>query len=94
VNENKPKELKVEFPREMRGGAYANNMVVAHTKEEFIMDFIMLAPPAGTVISRVIVSPGHMKRVVKALQENLAKYEQKFGAVPVSEAPGPNLNLQ
>jgi hypothetical protein len=39
------------------------------------------------VNARVIVSPGHLKRMVAALGENLARYEQRFGAVTVSEAP-------
>ena len=65
------KEIKVNFPQEIQGGVYANNMVVAHTKEEFILDFLMVAPPAGTVTARVIVSPGHMKRILEALRENL-----------------------
>ena len=51
-----PKEIKINFPQELQGGVYSNNMVVSHTKEEFILDFIMVAPPAGTVTSRVIVS--------------------------------------
>ena len=91
---DKPKGLKVEFPKDMRAGLYSNNMVVAHTREEFILDFIMLAPPSGTVVSRIVMSPGHMKRVVRALEENLAKYEDKFGTVPTPDTPTPELTLQ
>ncbi len=82
-----PKEIKISFPQEMQGGAYANNMVVAHTKEEFILDFIMVAPPTGAVTARVIVSPGHMKRILEALQENILKYEKAFGTIQVAEEP-------
>ena len=74
-----PNQINVEFPKEMVGGDYANNMAVTHTAEEFIMDYIMIAPPAGVVKSRIVVSPGHMKRIIRALEENLEKYEQKFG---------------
>jgi len=41
------KEMKVVFPENLRGGVYANNMVVTHTKEEFILDFMMITPPVG-----------------------------------------------
>jgi len=82
------KEIKVTFPPEMHGGVYANNMMVAHTREEFIMDFIMVAPPEGAVNSRVIVSPGHMKRILAALQDNLDKYESQYGPIAESEEPG------
>ena len=75
------REIRVDFSKELVSGVYANNMAVAHTREEFIMDFLMIVPPTGSVTARVIVSPGHMKRIIKALQENIAKYEQEFGSV-------------
>jgi hypothetical protein len=84
---NGQKEIQVKFPDHLQGGAYANNMVVSHTKEEFVMDFLMVAPPAGSVTARVIVSPGHMKRILAALQENVSKYEDVFGEIAQAEAP-------
>ena len=81
------KEVKVSFPENLRGGVYSNSMVVTHTKEEFILDFMMITPPVGSVTARVVISPGHMKRMVSALTENLKKYESKFGKL--AEAPEP-----
>jgi hypothetical protein len=83
----KEKEIKVRFPEKIMGGAYANHMIVLHTKEEFIMDFIMASPPAGSVTARVITSPGHMKRIINALQDNVKKYEEKFGKIKEAQAP-------
>ncbi len=80
-------EIKVNFPPDLQGGVYSNNMVVAHTKEEFILDFIMVAPPAGAVTARVIVSPGHMKRILVALQDNISKYENTLGTIEIAEEP-------
>ncbi len=80
-------EIKVNFPPSLQGGVYSNNMVVTHTKEEFILDFLMVAPPTGTVTARVIVSPGHMKRILTALQENISKYENAFGTIQIAEEP-------
>jgi hypothetical protein len=85
--EKKEKELKVRFPEKLMGGSYANHMIVLHTREEFIMDFIMASPPAGNVTARVITSPGHMKRIIKALEGNVKKYEEKFGEIKESKAP-------
>jgi hypothetical protein len=62
-------------------------MVVIHTKEEFILDFIMAGPPGGTVTARVIVSPGHMKRILEALRDNVSKYEKTFGTIQIAEEP-------
>lgn len=68
-------------------GVYSNLMQVAHTKEEFILDFLLVSPPAGVLTSRVIMSPGHLKRMIKALQENIEKYESGFGKIEEAEAP-------
>ena len=81
------KEVKVSFPENLRGGVYSNNMVITHTKEEFILDFMMITPPVGSVTARVVISPGHMKRMVSALKLNLDKYESRFGKL--TEAPEP-----
>jgi hypothetical protein len=89
-----PKEVRIEFPKELIAGVYSNNMMVSHTKEEFIMDFLMVSPPTGAVTARLIVSPGHVKRIVKALQDNISKYEQRFGSIQTSEVPGGKITLQ
>jgi len=81
------KEMKIAFPENLRGGVYANNMVIGHTKEEFILDFMMVAPPVASITARVIVSPGHMKRMLSALKLNLEKYESKFGKLTEAAEP-------
>lgn len=78
-------EIKVKMPEEIQKGVYANQMVVSHTKEEFVLDFISFFPPEGVVTARVIVSPGHMKRIIEAIEDNLSKYESNFGEI--DEAP-------
>lgn len=81
------KEIKINFPESLRGGAYANSMFATHNKEEFILDFVMISSPIGTVTARVITSPGHMKRMVAALAQNLKKYEAKFGKIAEALEP-------
>ena len=85
--ENKPHEIQISMPQEVQSGKYANQMLVAHTQEEFVLDFILGTPPAGVVNSRVIVSPGHAKRIANALLENVAKYETQFGEIKTLELP-------
>ncbi len=68
-------------------GVYSNSMQVAHTKEEFVIDFMNMFPPHGIVNARVITSPGHLKRIIRALSENLAKYESQFGTIQESQMP-------
>jgi hypothetical protein len=81
------KEIRVEMRKELAGGVYANSLRISHTPEEFILDFIMIAPPAGDVTARVITSPGHMKRIQQALEENLRNYEEKYGKIKPSAQP-------
>ena len=87
------KEITINFPPQLQGGVYANNMVITHTKEEFILDFMMVAPPTGTVTARVILSPGHIKRVLEALRENISKYENIFGTIQIAEEPKGKIGL-
>ena len=70
-------------------GQYSNLVVVHHNAEEFTLNFVYLFPtmPQGKLVASLIVSPAHAKRLVRALQENLARYESQFGAIP--EGPGP-----
>ena len=79
--------VPVKIRDEIAAGAYANNMFVSHSREEFVMDFLYMAPGQGTVTARVITSPGHMKRIIRALEENVRKYEAAHGAI--KEATGP-----
>ena len=88
------KEIKIQFTPEIIGGVYANNTFIAHTREEFIMDFVLVTPPTGKVAARVIISPGHMKRMVKALQDNLKKYENKYGSLKETEGPKVKFGFQ
>lgn len=80
-------QLQVKVTDEVLKGVYANMVQVGHTPEEFILDFMNLFPPAGIITSRVILSPGHMKRIVAALADNLKRYEEQFGAVKAADIP-------
>lgn len=75
-------------------GRYANLMSVSHTAEEFVLDYFAVTPaaqgPRGHLISRVIVSPSHYKRVVHALSDNLRKYEEQFGEIKDPQGRMPN----
>ncbi|HVS15008.1 MAG TPA: DUF3467 domain-containing protein [Thermoanaerobaculia bacterium] len=80
-------EINIKIEDEELKGRYSNLLRIAHTGEEFILDFINMAPPHGIVTARVVTSPGHIKRIIAALQANLARFEQAHG--PIREAPDP-----
>jgi hypothetical protein len=84
-NEQPKQEIKIAD--NIPGAEYANMMQVNHTQEEFMLVFMNVAGQSGRVASKVITSPGHMKRLVSALTENVKKYEDQFGEIKVADAP-------
>ncbi|MDR3642308.1 MAG: DUF3467 domain-containing protein [Candidatus Doudnabacteria bacterium] len=80
-------QIQVKISDEVLKGVYANMVQVGHGPEEFILDFMNIFPPSGIISARVILSPGHMKRVVAAMEENLKNYEKQFGQIKMSEQP-------
>lgn len=81
------KQIQIKAKDDDIKGKYSNLMQIVHTKEEFILDFFLASPPQGILSSRIIMSPGHIKRMLKALEENLKKYESKFGEIKEAEQP-------
>jgi hypothetical protein len=81
------KAMNIKIADEELKGRYANLVRITHTREEFILDYINMVPPQGAVTARVITSPGHLKRLIRALGENLRLYEQKFGQVQEAAEP-------
>lgn len=83
TNSNSQKQLQIELKEEMAQGVYSNLAMITHSSSEFVMDFISILPgmAKAQVKSRVIMSPEHAKRLMLALQENVAKYENSFGEI-------------
>lgn len=84
---NEAKGVNIKISDEELKGRYSNLLRITHTREEFILDFINLVPPQGVVTARIVASPGHLKRIIRALGHNLEIYEEKFGEI--AEAPDP-----
>lgn len=80
-----PTAIQVNTGDEMSRGRYSNNMLITHSPEEFMLDWLLNSPSGTHLVARVIVSPGHLKRIITALQESLAKYEARFGQVKIIE---------
>jgi hypothetical protein len=80
-------EVNIKITDEELKGRYANLLRVTHTRDEFVLDFIHVIPPQGIVTARVVTSPAHLKRTVRALAANLARYEKNFGVLPEPTEP-------
>ena len=87
-------ELKIKVDDKDLKGRYANIMYLAHTKEEFVLDFLNAFPPQGTLVSRIITRPGHAKRIFKALGDNIKQYEEKYGNIEEAKEPKKGLGFK
>ena len=76
-------QLQIQLRPEVADGKYSNLAMIGHGPNEFLMDFIFAAPgmPQAPVVSRIIMSPENAKQLLFALQDNVVKYEQKFGTI-------------
>ncbi len=82
------KQLQLELDDATAKGVYANFAVILHNQNEFIMDFAFIHPSKAKVVSRIITSPSHAKRLLGALKQNIDQYEKMFG--PIKETQGPD----
>jgi len=90
-----PGQVQIKADEKELQGMYSNLVMIQHHAEEFTMNFVYVFPNGaqGKLLSSMIVSPGHAKRIWRALGENLARFESQFG--PIKEGPdqGPNTNI-
>jgi hypothetical protein len=90
-DQKKQPSLEIQLDNDVAQGTYANLAIVNHTDAEVTLDFIYVQPQEmkGKVRSRIIVSPRHAKRLLHALKENVERYEQAFGEIPLDMRPEP-----
>ena len=78
-----PNQLNIEISEEVAEGTYANLAIITHSHAEFVIDFVNVMPgtPKSKVKSRIIFTPQHAKRFMRALTENIQKYEAMNGGI-------------
>jgi len=81
--ENKNDGLNIELTEEVAEGTYSNLAIINHSPSEFVVDFIQMMPgiPKAKVKSRIILTPQHAKRLMKALADNVTKFENQHGEI-------------
>jgi hypothetical protein len=92
ANEKKPQnQINIELPEEVAEGIYSNLAIISHSNAEFIVDFVRMVPnvPKAKVKSRIILTPQHAKRLLRALAENVKKFEGQHGAIKEIEQTPP-----
>jgi len=95
-NNNDENQVNIELTEEIALGVYSNLAIITHSPSEVVSDFVQMMPgmPKGKVRSRVIMTPQNAKRFMRALIENIQKYEQSFGLIEDNDNPGmPPMNF-
>lgn len=79
----KTKSVNLQIDEQTRRGVYANKGILAHSRDEFILDFVSDLPPGPQIVARIITAPAHAKALLQTLQENISRYEQNHGVIEV-----------
>ena len=88
-------QLNIELDEKIAEGTYANLAIINHSVSEFVVDFVNVMPgtPKAKVKSRIIVTPQHAKRLMKALAENVSRFEKAHGEIKDYEQPPIPMNF-
>ena len=83
MSEEKKQGLNIELTEEVAEGTYSNLAIINHSPSEFVVDFIQVMPgvPKAKVKSRIVLTPQHAKRLMKALADNVSKFESQHGSI-------------
>jgi hypothetical protein len=94
-NKKPENQINIELGEDVADGIYSNLAIITHSNTEFVLDFVRLMPgvPKAKVKSRIIMTPQHAKRLLRALNENIAKYESIHGPIKDIETPKLPMNL-
>jgi len=94
-NKQQPQQLNVDLPDDVASGNYSNLAIITHSNSEFIIDYLSALPgmPKAKVKSRIVMTPVHAKRLLRALKENIAKFEQTHGEIRDTGAEPFPINL-
>ncbi|MBI4679277.1 MAG: DUF3467 domain-containing protein [Elusimicrobia bacterium] len=87
--DQKNQPLQVDIDDATARGTYTNLALITHSETEFLLDFLFMQPqsPKSKVLTRIVTSPIHAKRLLWALKDNIDKYEARFGAIAAGENP-------
>ncbi len=88
--ENVTGKINIELSEEVAQGEYSNLAIITHSTAEFVVDFVNMMPntPKAKVKSRVILAPQHAKRLMRALSDNIRKFEAQYGEISEPEQGG------
>jgi hypothetical protein len=90
MEKNNENQINIELNEEVAGGIYSNLAIITHSHAEFVFDFVQMLPgmPKAQVKSRIVMTPQNAKRLMRALIDNVQKFEQNMGVINDNDLPG------
>ncbi|MGV7107695.1 DUF3467 domain-containing protein [Flavobacterium sp. U410] len=94
-NNGQQGQINIELDEKTAEGIYSNLAIINHSNSEFVVDFVSIMPgvPKAKVKSRIVLTPQHAKRLLKALAENVRRFEGQHGEIKEGETPNIPLNF-
>jgi hypothetical protein len=94
-NNQQQGQINIELDEKIAEGIYSNLAIINHSASEFVLDFVTLMPgvPKAKVKSRIILTPQHAKRLLKAINENVHRFEKSYGEIKDTDQPQIPLNF-
>ena len=94
-NPKQQEQINIELDETIAEGIYSNLAIINHSSSEFVLDFVNIMPgtPKAKVKSRIVLTPQHAKRLLKALGENIHRFESAHGEIKDTEQPSIPLNF-
>lgn len=79
-------QINIELGEKEGEGIYSNLAIITHSPAEFVIDFTRVLPgvPKAKVHARIVMTPQHTKMLLNALQDNIQKFEKKFGEIKIA----------
>jgi len=81
-----PQPIKINTVDEISRGRYSNMVIVSHSPDEFMLDWLLNSPNGPHLVARLILNPANVKRTIEILKLSLQQYEKEFGEVKVTES--------
>jgi hypothetical protein len=94
-NNKNGQQINIELDADVAQGIYSNLAIINHSASEFVVDFVSIMPgvPKSKVKSRIILTPQHAKRLLKALADNVNRFENAHGEIKDFEQPPIPMNF-
>jgi len=94
-NDQNAQQINIELGEKEAEGIYSNLAIITHSPAEFVIDFTRVVPgvPKARVLSRIITTPQHAKMLMRALKDNIDKFESRFGEIKIDNQPSPQFGF-